>query len=143
MAKPSRSAAEYRRHKLPKNTSLLKWDPRLYRLLEEGLQSADGGRWREAAEAVGDGSRGWAPLFLEIAAEDRRALCWMVAAAYHEHWTCGSQPTPWLRSLLRKVPGSAEALAELETTPDPWISQMAQWGSRVLSGKDETVGRSR
>ena len=141
MAKPPLSATDYLAREFRNNSSLQASDPDLYRVIEQGLRSSEGARWVEAAEQISHGSRGWAALFLEKVLQDHRALCWMVAAGHYECWTCGSNPAPWLQKLFQKIPEIERHFSELETLPDPWLSGMAAWGRRVLSGEDKWIGQ--
>jgi len=119
---------------------LLKADPELYRIVEQGLRSSEGARWVEAAQALSQGSSGWQGFFLEKVPGEPRALCWIIAAARYERWTCGSDPAPWIRLAFGKIPAIATLLAGLHETPDPWIQQMAEVGQRVLDGRDPWIG---
>ena len=94
----------------------------------------------EVAEALRGCTAGWLPFFREMADRDRRALCWMTAAAHYEGLMSGANPAPRMRAEFRKIPDVRRQLAELETEPDPWLSGMATWGRRVLSGEDAWIG---
>jgi hypothetical protein len=140
MAKGVPSAAVYRRRVLPENAALRRADPDLYRLVEQGLRSPEALRWREVAEALRSCSAGWMPFFREKASRDPRALCWMIAAGHYEGLMSGANDAPRLRKEFLRIPDVSLHLAELETEPDPWLSGMAAWGRRVLSGRDAWIG---
>jgi len=136
----SRSPLEYLREEFSRYAPHLKDEPELRWLIQEGLRSAEGARWVEVAEAVQGCTLGWAPFFLEKSAQDPRALCWIVAAAYHEGRFSGVNHAGWLRSTFEKIPDIGGRLGELERNRDPWLRRTAGWARRVLSGQDRWIG---
>jgi hypothetical protein len=117
-------------------------DPDFLRIVEQGLRSSEEKQWLETATAISRGDRSWERFFLQKVSTEPRALCWMIAAARYETWTCGSNPAPWLRSVFEGIPRISRLLSELQEIPDPWVSRMAEWGQRILDGRDKWVGGS-
>src|SRR6185436_531247 len=114
MPKPPSAPLDYLAREFSEAQSLRSGDPELYRLVEQGLRSVEGARWVEVADALRYATGGWAVFFQDTAKRDRRALCWLVAAARHEHWISGVNHAIWLRSMFRKIPDAARHLAEME-----------------------------
>jgi hypothetical protein len=52
-------------------------------------------------------------------------------------------PHRQLRSIFQNTPGLQRLLPELETEPEPWRSEKASWGRRLLGGQDTGIGETR
>jgi hypothetical protein len=141
MGKPGLSPQEYLDQVFCNHESFREHDPDFYQVVKQGLQSSDGVHWIKVADALYYCTMGWAPFFLEQAARNPRALCWLTAAVRWEFWSSGANQAEWLRWTLRTLHDADARLADLEKDHHPWTARMSGWARRILHGQDKWVGQ--